>query len=66
MTFSISNNNDNLRKIWNETEPWSPRKRDENEALPPTISFWDQPVYQPPKDEFIRPGALDFKKIKSL
>ena len=65
MTFATSNNNDNIRKIWNETQPWSPRQRDVNEALPPTLSFWDQPVYQPPKDEFVRPGALDFKKIKS-
>ena len=24
-----------------------------------------QPVYQPPKDEYVRPEALDFKKVKS-
>jgi ABC-type cobalt transport system substrate-binding protein len=24
-----------------------------------------KPVYQPPKDEYVRPGALDFKKVKS-
>jgi len=24
-----------------------------------------QPIYQPPKDGYVRPGALDFKKVKS-
>ena len=65
MTFVPVNNNAIHRKDLGLTEPWTPRIRDEHEALPPTRSFWDQPVYTPPKDDHVRPGALDFKRIKS-
>jgi hypothetical protein len=65
MSFVPLFNNAVHRKDLNLTEPWTPRIKEENEALPPSISFWDQPVYTPPKDEYVRPGALDFKKIKS-
>jgi len=65
MTFRPVNNNEIHRRDLNLTEPWTPRIREEHEALPPTRSFWDQPVYTPPKNEYVRPGALDFKRIKS-
>jgi hypothetical protein len=53
------------RKELKLTQPWTARIREQHEALPPTISFWNQPVYTPPKNEYVRPGALDFKNIKS-
>ena len=65
MTFIPRNDNSIHRRDLNLTEPWRPRIRDEHEALPPTRSFWDQPVYTPPKNEYVRPGGLDFKRIKS-
>lgn len=65
MTFIPRNDNSIHRRDLNLTEPWTPRIREANEALPPTLSFWDQPVYTPPKNEYVRAGALDFKRIKS-
>lgn len=65
MSFIPRNDNSIHRRDLGLTKPWEPRIRDENEALPKTISFWDQPVYQPPKNEFVRAGAMDFKQIKS-
>ena len=65
MTFIPQNNNATHRRDLGLTEPWVPRERAENEALPPTSNIWNRPVYQPPEDTYIRPGAMDFKKIKS-
>lgn len=65
MTFRPVNNNEIHRRDLNLTEPWTAKIREENEALPPSMSFWDQPVYTTPKNEYFRPGALDFKRIKS-
>jgi hypothetical protein len=45
--------------------PWKLRPQANNKALANTINIWAQPVYQPPKDDFARTGALDFKKVKS-
>jgi len=45
--------------------PWKRRPRADNEALANAINIWAQPVYQPPKDDSMRPGALDFKKVQS-
>lgn len=65
MTFVPLNNNATHRKDLNLTEPWKPRYRAEHEALPPTLSIWDRPMYQPPKEQCVRPGAMDFIKVKS-
>jgi hypothetical protein len=65
MTFIPRNDNSIHRKDLNLTEPWTPRYRAENEALPPTLSIWDRPVYQSPKQEYVRHGAMDFMKVKS-
>jgi hypothetical protein len=45
--------------------PWKRRPQADNKALANTINIWAQPVYQPPKNDFARPGALDFKKVRS-
>lgn len=42
-----------------------PMPRDPNTALPPTINIWAQPVYVPPKQDYVRPGAEDFLRCKS-
>ncbi len=47
------------------TAGYVPMPRDANTALPPTISIWEQPVYKPPKDEYVRPGAQDFLRYRS-
>lgn len=65
MTFVPRNDNSIHRKDLGLTEPWTPRYRAENEALPPTLSIWDRPIYQPPKEQCARPGAMDYKKVKS-
>ena len=65
MTFVPLNNNATHRKDLNLTEPWTAREREEHEALPPTFSIWERPVYQPPKDQHLRAGAMDFMKVKS-
>ena len=44
---------------------YTPRQRDEHEALPPSINVWQQPVYVPPSMEPIRGGANDFLRYKS-
>ena len=65
MTFVPQNRNETHRKDLGLTEPWTPRYRAENEALPPTLSIWDRPVYQPPKEQCARHNAMDFMKVKS-
>lgn len=65
MTFIPQNNNATHRRDLGLTTPWTPRERGENEALPSRLSLWDRPVYQPPKDQCARPGAMDHKKVKS-
>jgi hypothetical protein len=65
MTFIPRNDNSIHRKDLGLKDPWAPRQRDEHEALPSTLSIWDRPVYQPPKDQCARPGAMDHKKVKS-
>jgi hypothetical protein len=47
------------------TVGYVPLPKDPNAALPPTISVWAQPVYVPPKSEYVRPGAEDFLRCKS-
>jgi hypothetical protein len=64
MTFIPRNDNSIHRKDLNLTQPWAPRQRDENEALPPTFSIWERPVYQPPSMKTPRPGADDHLNIK--
>jgi hypothetical protein len=64
MTFVPLNNNATHRKDLNLTEPWTAREREEHEALPPTFSIWERPVYQPPRMETPRPGASDHLNIK--
>ena len=64
MTFIPRNDNSIHRKDLNLTEPWAPRYRAENEALPSTLSIWDRPVYQPPSMNTPRPGANDHLNIK--
>ena len=64
MTFKPINDNSIHRKDLNLTEPWKPRYRAENEALPTTLSIWDRPVYQPPSMNTPRPGANDHLNIK--
>jgi len=65
MSFTLKIESDSARKTLNIVTPWKQRPRVENEALSNAINIWNQPVYQPPKNEFVRPGALDFKKVKS-
>ena len=64
MTFIPRNDNSIHRKDLNLTEPWAPRQRNKHEALPPTFSIWERPVYQPPRMETPRPGANDHLSIK--
>ncbi len=47
------------------TVGYVPMPREPHTALPPTISVWAQPVYVPPKGEYVRPGAEDFLRYKS-
>jgi len=65
MTFIPLNRNETTRRDLNETQPWAARQRAEHEALPPTLSIWDRPLYQPPKEDCARAGAMDFMKVKS-
>ncbi len=65
MTFIPRNDNSIHRKDLNLKDPWEPRQRDEHEALPPTFSIWERPVYKPPKEQNVRRGAMDFMKVKS-
>lgn len=65
MTFIPRNDNSIHRRDLGLTKPWEPRQREEHEALPPTFSIWERPIYQPPKNDCARPGALDFMKVKS-
>lgn len=44
---------------------YAPRVRQAGEALSADNSLWDQPVYTPPVDAFIRPGANDHLKYRS-
>ena len=64
MSFTLKIESDSARKTLNIVTPWKRRKRVQNEALANSINIWAQPVYQPPKDEYVRPGALDYKRIK--
>jgi hypothetical protein len=43
---------------------FTPRQRDEHEALPPSINIWDQPVYVPDNMAPVRRGAGDFLNYK--
>jgi hypothetical protein len=63
VTFKM-NDSDSARKALNLVTPWKRRERAQNEALPNAMNLWHQPVYQSPKDEYIRTGALDYKRIK--
>jgi hypothetical protein len=65
MSFTLKIESDSARKALNIVTPWKRRERVQNEALANSINIWAQPVYQPPKDEYVRPGALDHKRIKS-
>lgn len=42
------------------------RIRQPGEVLPPQIDTMHRETYVPPKPSFVRPGADDHKKIKSL
>jgi len=65
MSFTLKIESDSARKTLNITVPWVRRKRESNEALANAINIWQQPVYQPPKEESHRRGSMDFKKVKS-
>ena len=65
MSFTLKIESDSARKTLNIVTPWKRRPRADNEALSNAINIWAQPVYQPPKDGYVRPGALDFKKVQS-
>jgi len=64
VTFTLKIESDSARKTLNIVTPWKRRQRVQNEALANSINIWAQPVYQPPKNEYVRPGALDYKRIK--
>lgn len=42
-----------------------PSKKDPNAVPPPSLSIWEQPIYVPTKNEYVRPGADDHLKFKS-
>lgn len=42
-----------------------PSQRDPNAVPSPAINIWAQPVYVPPKQGYVRPGAEDFLRCKS-
>lgn len=44
---------------------YTPRQRDPNEALPNTISIHALPVYVPPRNAAVRPGADDHLAVRS-
>ena len=44
---------------------YTPRQRDDHEALPPSINIWQKPVYVPENMAPIRSGANDFLNYKS-
>ena len=44
---------------------YTPRQRDEHEAMPPSINVWKQPVYVPENTAPARRGADNFLSIKS-
>jgi len=64
VTFTLKIESDSARKTLNIVTPWKRRERVQNEALANSINICAQPVYQPPKDEYVRSGALDYKRIK--
>lgn len=64
MSFTLKIESDSARKALNIVAPWERRQKAENEALANSINIWAQPIYKPPKDEYVRPGALDYKRIK--
>jgi len=47
------------------TAGYVPVPREPHTALPPSTNLWEQPVYVPPKGEYVRPGAEDFLRCKS-
>jgi hypothetical protein len=47
------------------TAGYVPVPREPHTALPPSTNLWEQPVYVPPKGEYVRPGAEDFLRYKS-
>ena len=42
-----------------------PLVKQPNAAPPPQMSIWERDQYEPPKEEYVRPGADDHLKIKS-
>ena len=63
-TFKM-NETDSARKALNLMVPWKKREKQANEATPPSINIWKQPVYSPPTGDYIRPSGLDHRKYKS-
>jgi len=43
-----------------------PVERDPSLVPAPTISIWNQPTYKPAPAEYVRPGADDHLKFKSV
>ena len=43
-----------------------PSVKDPNAVLPPSISIWKQPVYKSAPAAYMRPGADDHLKFKSV
>ena len=43
-----------------------PSAKDANAVPAPAMNLWEYPVYVPPKNEYVRPGADDHLKFKSV
>lgn len=55
-----------LRRSLNLSKPWVRRVPEPNEAVAPAINIWLQPVYKPASPEYVRPGADDHLRYKSV
>jgi len=42
-----------------------PSAKEPNAVPAPRMSLWERGIYEPPKNEYVRPGANDFLNIKS-
>ena len=56
---------DSKRRVLGLAGEWSAREKLPNEAPPPAISIWRQPVYKAPTMATPRPGADDHLNIRS-
>jgi hypothetical protein len=53
------------KAVAKERTGFVPSVKQPNAAPPPQMSIWERDQYEPPKGEYVRPGADDHLKFKS-